>query len=189
MDKVRAIAGVDLNARGRIGKHAARCYLSTQFKPIAWDEDITKRDDIFLCIGYVCLRFTRSKFLNVRQRFQIISHDSYLYPISKIRLHDWRDFLTHCKTDPRFEWVRRATRISERMFDIAAQNYGVYIQIGPDFEKYIDECGGATRFTTKAVLLKSADEAKRLREEKKRKKGNAEPNDDADPDTEPDMEE
>lgn len=186
MDKVRAIAGVDLSACGRIGKHAARCYLSTQFKPIAWDEDITKRDDIFLCIGYVCLRFTRSKFPNVRQRFQIISHDSYLYPISKIRLHDWRDFLTHCKTDPRFEWVRRACRISERTFDIAAQNYGVYVQIGPDFEKYIDECGGATRFTTEAVLLKAADDAKRLRKEKKRKQG--EEPDDADSDI-PDMEE
>ena len=182
MDKERAIAGVDLSAHGRIGRHSARSYLSTKFRPIQWEEDITIREDVFLTMGYLVLRYKRSVFKNIRARFQLISRDGPFLGVSGIRLYDWDDFLHVCEKDWRFDWIRRATNISPEYFDIARMNYGVYVPIGIDFVKYSKECGGFTRFTTEAVLERAKAEAAKYR----RSKQDEEPDDDADPN--PDME-
>ncbi len=139
---------VDLTACTHFGNSVTRNYYSADFIPLGWEDDITARDDLFLFEGTIFLRYKRKPF----PPFHICVHDRWLCAIEYTGMWGWDDFLEKCKEDKRFDWIRRATDISPRHFDIAAENYGAHIPICVDIIKYYNECGGDTRVTTKGVM-------------------------------------
>lgn len=139
---------VDLTACSHFGNSVIRDYYSRDFKPVSWEEDIISRDDLFLFDGTIYLRYKVRPY----PPFHFEVHDRWLCGVNFIGLHNWEEFVRKCKEDPRFEWIRRATNVSERHFEIAKENYGAHIPVGVDIIKYYNECGGDTRVTSKAVM-------------------------------------
>ena len=144
--------GVDLSACTHFGKELMRIYVSTCFKPLSWDEDITRRTDLFLCDGTIYLRYQKSPNDRNKRPFFFVTHMKPFNRISSRRMFNYEDFLEKCKEDWRFEWIRRTCHIDDRLFDIASQNYGCNIPAVMDFRKYKEACGGETNFTTKGVM-------------------------------------
>lgn len=175
MKKIReggtALSG--LSASKRFFRNCARNYLSIDFKPLAWDEDVAVRTDLFLTNGVVCVRCLRSGRGFTKKNFFIECFDAPIYPIRIKRFADWDEFLSYCKTDWRFEFIRRSTDICPEHLELARMNYGVRIPVGYNFIKYAKECGGETHFTTEAIMQEmvlataEAKEFKRMREAKK----------------------
>lgn len=132
------------------------------------------RPDLFLTNGVVVLRCLRSGRGFTKKNFFIECFDAPIYPIRIKRFADWDEFLANCKTDWRFEFIRRSTDICPEHFELARNNYGVRIPVGYNLIKYAKECGGETHFTTEAVMQEmvlatsEAKQLKRIREAKKR---------------------
>lgn len=159
--------GVDLTASANFGRYHPRLYVSREMKPLAWDEDITSREDLFFFDGNIYLRYVRAWNPANRRPFYLRAWARPLYRIENIRMYNWDDFLEKCKTDWRFDWIRRTTNISPRHFEIAANNYGVMIPVEFSVAKYSDECGGTTCFTTKGVMEMAIEEKKEMQRLKK----------------------
>lgn len=175
MKKTKGAQGIaGLSESKKFFRSCARNYISLYFKPLAWDEDVTSRPDLFLTNGVVVLRYLRSGRGFTKKFFFVECFDAPIYPIHLIRVSGYEDFLERCKSDWRFEFIRRTTDICPEHFDLARNNYGVRIPIGYNFIKYAKECGGETHFTTEAIKQSAimaaaeAKEMKKLREAKKR---------------------
>lgn len=148
------------------GRHA-REFLSVSFTPLGFEEDITMRDDIFLTRGCAYLRYTRRKYSGC---FTIETADSPLFQMRLKRMHNWENFLKYCEEDWRFDFIRRVTNICPEHFELARINYGILIPLGYDFLKYRKECGGDTRFTTRAALEQAVADVDMIRARKKQAK-------------------
>lgn len=165
---IKAYSGkVDLTEYTTISGRHAREFLSSTFTPIDFEEDITLRDDVFLTKGCAYLRYAHHKS---HKGFVIECYDHPLYLMRLTHLRDYDDFLKECEVDWRFDFIRRVTNICEEHFELAAYNYGIFIPLNFDFIKYRKECGGTTRFTTRAALEQAIADVDMIRERKKQSK-------------------
>jgi len=151
---------VDLAAFSRFGKHNGREYLSIDFQPIEWEEDLTLRTDVFLTSGAAYLRYVARKRGN---GFRIVCFDKPFVRMSNIFMFDYDDFLHLCSKYKEFEFIRKLTQVDERWFDFARRNYGIYIPLAFDFMRYEQLCGGKTRFSTEQIMKIAADERLAIR--------------------------
>lgn len=126
-------------------------YLSVDFIPIRKEEEDTGRMDIVYCKGTPYLTCCEPVMKGKRFKEFFLSSDwgGFLREMCTCRFSSYDDFVEYAKTDKNANLLLHCTNLSRFHFDLAAENYGVKIPIGWDFEKYFKAVGKPTSLSFK----------------------------------------
>lgn len=121
-------------------------YVSKTFTPIKKGELDSGRMDLVYLKGtpyLACCRSTKNP--KITKEFYLSSDfGGFLREMCTCRFSSYEDFVEYAKSDANAYLLLQCTNLSAFHFKIAAENYGVKIPIGWDFEKYFKKVGKPT---------------------------------------------
>lgn len=135
-------------------KSTKQSWWSFRFKSLSWEEDVLDRPDLFRGAGWCGLRFVTSKYASDCRPYQFRFYEAAFAAMYPRRFYDWNDFIKRTRDDPRWQFIIKATTLSEKTFEMAKENYGTTIPFAFDILKYKELCGGETKVTTAKEIEK-----------------------------------
>ena len=159
----------ELEALERVFRKAL---LSIEFKKFSHDEDIADRPDLFFFNGFFDLVYCHETVQSRTRRMYRINildpalREAVFRSGFKVRVRDWAEFVECAKYNPYFNFILRASTISEELFGLAKENYGIRMPFSIDICKYLREVGEPTVLsalkTTKVFIDKKGGRRKGL---------------------------